>query len=106
MFFSPLQKTVILRACDFLDLRVFYTRPDVFQSPLQNRHPERSASQIYRITQGFMARSRRTPAMLLADALPSFPATGYKGNQEDGFMGVPTKNTLKKSARMGRLAVP
>jgi hypothetical protein len=43
---------------------------------------------------------------LLADALPSFPATGYKGNQEDGFMGVPTKNTLKKSARMGRLAVP
>jgi hypothetical protein len=37
----------------------------VFQalsSPQQSRHPERSASQIYR-KQGFMARSRRTPAM-------------------------------------------
>jgi hypothetical protein len=31
-------------------------------SPQQSRHPERSASQIYRITKGFMARSRRTSA--------------------------------------------
>src|SRR6202046_3732384 len=43
----------------------FCTRPDIFQSPRKRRHPERSASQIYRITQGFMARSRRTPAMLV-----------------------------------------
>src|SRR3984957_17175903 len=43
----------------------FCTRPDIFQSPRKGRHPERSASQIYRITQGFMARSRRTPAMFV-----------------------------------------
>src|ERR1700689_3907393 len=43
----------------------FCTRPDVFLSPPKRRHPERSASQIYRITEGFMARSRRTPAMLV-----------------------------------------
>ena len=30
----------------------------------QNRHPERSASQIDRVTQRFVARSRRTPRML------------------------------------------
>ena len=35
-----------------------------FSSKLpQNRHPERSASQIYCTTERFMARSRRTPAM-------------------------------------------
>ena len=37
----------------------FCTRPDVLQSPPKRRHPERSASQIYPITEGFMARSRR-----------------------------------------------
>jgi hypothetical protein len=31
----------------------------------QNRHPERSASQIYRVTQRLMARSRRTPRALV-----------------------------------------
>jgi hypothetical protein len=30
-----------------------------------NRHPERSASQIYRVTQCSAARSRRTPAVLI-----------------------------------------
>src|ERR1700722_4941011 len=35
-----------------------------FSIPSKRRHPERSASQIYRITEGFMARSRRTPTML------------------------------------------
>ena len=35
------------------------------QAPKQSRHPERSASQIYRITEGFMARSRRTPAIFI-----------------------------------------
>jgi hypothetical protein len=33
--------------------------------PPQNRHPERSASQIYRVTQRLMARSRRTPKVLI-----------------------------------------
>jgi hypothetical protein len=37
----------------------------IFQAPRQSRHPERSASQIYRKQRGFMARSRRTPAMLV-----------------------------------------
>jgi hypothetical protein len=32
----------------------------------QNRHPERSASQIYRLTQRSMARSRRTPRVLIS----------------------------------------
>jgi hypothetical protein len=32
---------------------------------LQERHPERSASQIYRLTQRLMARSRRTPRVLI-----------------------------------------
>jgi len=35
-----------------------------FKAP-QNRHPERSASQIFRVTQRLMARSRRTPRMLI-----------------------------------------
>jgi hypothetical protein len=30
-----------------------------------NRHPERSASQICHVKQRFMARSRRTPRMLI-----------------------------------------
>jgi hypothetical protein len=38
----------------------------MFSSKLpQNRHPERSASQIYRVTQRLVARSRRTPEMLI-----------------------------------------
>jgi hypothetical protein len=49
----------------FSIFRVFCIQRDVFQSPPETRHPERSASQIYRITEGFMARSRRTPAMLV-----------------------------------------
>src|ERR1700722_19360839 len=65
MFFGPLHKIVILRACDFFDFPAFLHPTRYFQSPRKRRHPERSASQIYRITQGFMARSRRTPAMFV-----------------------------------------
>jgi hypothetical protein len=36
----------------------------IFTSP-QKRHPERSASRIYRVTQRLMARSRRTPTVLI-----------------------------------------
>jgi hypothetical protein len=40
---------VIPRACDFLDLSCFlHIQPAVLQAPQQSRHPERSASQIYR----------------------------------------------------------
>ena len=35
----------------------------------QNRHPERSASQIYRVTQRLVARSRRTPRVLILPML-------------------------------------
>ena len=35
----------------------------------QSRHPERSASQIYRVTQRSVARSRRTPAVLVLPML-------------------------------------
>ena len=31
----------------------------------QNRHPERSASRIYRVTKGLVARSRRTSRMFI-----------------------------------------
>jgi hypothetical protein len=52
----------------------------IFDSP-QNRHPERSASQIYRVTQCLMARSRRTPRVLtlpmpLGAFQPPKPAPG------------------------------
>jgi hypothetical protein len=56
---------VIPRACDFFDPFAFLYPTRYFQSPRKRRHPERSASQIYRITQGFMERSRRTPAMFV-----------------------------------------
>ena len=50
-----LRKNVILRACDFFDLFVFSAyQPDVFQALQQNRHPERSASRVYRVTQRLM----------------------------------------------------
>jgi len=49
--------------------------------PTQNRHPERSASQIYRVNRARLARSRRTPKMLtltmpFAPFQPPKPALG------------------------------
>src|ERR1700684_2498033 len=74
---------VIPRACDFFESsRVFCTRPDVFQFPPKNRHPERSASQIYRITEGFMARSRRTPEMLVGRCSSELSGHKLQGNQK------------------------
>ena len=32
----------------------------------QNRHPERSASRVYRVTQRLLARSRRTSTVLIS----------------------------------------
>ena len=61
-FLSP-PKAVILRACDFFDLFVFFAPDQMFFSPLQksvilSEAPRRS------IAYGrLMARSRRTPAM-------------------------------------------
>src|ERR1700747_2507837 len=59
-FLQSSHKIVILRACDLLDLSCLPPiRLAVLQAPQSSRHPERSASQICRITKGFMARSRR-----------------------------------------------
>ena len=49
----------------FSIFRVFCTRNRMFFNPKQNRHPERSAARIYSIIKRLMARSRRTPAMLV-----------------------------------------
>jgi hypothetical protein len=70
----------ILRACDFFDsshqkrqLRkkpLSPAKPAMSLSKLpQNRHPERSASQIYRVMQRLAARSRRTPTPLMLPIL-------------------------------------
>jgi hypothetical protein len=70
---------VILRACDFIRSFVFFATPaDGSQPPQQNRHPERSASQIYRIPEGLWRAAEGPRRCLLADALASFPATNYK----------------------------
>jgi hypothetical protein len=46
----------------FFDLFVSAcTRPDVFQSPPETRHPERSASQIYRIRRGSYGAESKDP---------------------------------------------
>src|SRR5271156_5009582 len=59
-------KFVIPRACDFFDLFVFFAPDAMFFNPLQRRVILSEApSQIYHMTEDFMARSRRTPAMLV-----------------------------------------
>src|SRR5580704_15859599 len=50
--------------------------------PPQSRHPERSAARIYRITDGLWRVVEGPRRCLLADALPSFPATDYRPNQK------------------------
>jgi len=54
----------------FLVLRVFCTRPDVFQFPPKRRHPERSASQIYRIAEGLW-RGVEEPVPNVAEGTPA-----------------------------------
>jgi hypothetical protein len=60
----------------FLIFRVFFT-PNrlLFLKLPQGRHPERSASQIYRLTEGLWRAVEGPRRCLLADALHSFPAT-------------------------------
>jgi hypothetical protein len=60
---STSNKIVILRTCDFIDLSC-----EILDLK-QNRHPERSASQIYRVAERVVARSRRTPAALILPIL-------------------------------------
>src|SRR5258708_21267261 len=71
---------VIPRACDFFDLFVFSAYPtSCISSPRQSRHPERSASQIYRKQRAFWRGVEGPRRCLLADALGSFPAANYNG---------------------------
>jgi hypothetical protein len=66
---------VIPRACDFFDLFVFSAYPtSCISSPRQSRHPERSASQIYRkqralwrgVEEPVLSEAEGTPAMLIS----------------------------------------
>jgi hypothetical protein len=67
---------VIPRGCDFFDFSCFwYTPPECFSELPQDRHPERSASRIYRLTEGLQRVVEGPRGCLLADALHSFPAT-------------------------------
>jgi hypothetical protein len=58
-----------------------HTQPAAFNLP-QSRHPERSAAQNYRITDGLWRGVEGPRRCLLADVLPSFPAISYKRNQK------------------------
>src|SRR5712672_3564171 len=65
-----------LRGCDFFDFSCFwYTQPECFSELPQDRHPERSASRIYRLTESLQRVVEEPRPCLLADALHSFPAT-------------------------------
>jgi hypothetical protein len=67
---------VIPTGCDFFDFSCFwYTPPECFSELPQDRHPERSASRIYRLTEGLQRVVEGPRGCLLADALHSFPAT-------------------------------
>jgi len=59
-----------------------HIKPAVFQalsSPQQSRHPERSASQIYRKQRNLWRGVEGPRGCLLADALGSFPAANFNG---------------------------
>ena len=86
---------VIPRACDFFDLFAFFA-PDqmFFQSPQKRRHPERSASQIYRITEAFMARSRRTPAMLVGRCSSQLSSHRLQGNLKSHSLRAKPRDLL------------
>jgi hypothetical protein len=50
--------------------------------PQQSRHPERSASQIYRKQKALCREVEGPRRCLLADALGSFPAANYTGDKK------------------------
>jgi hypothetical protein len=67
----------------FSIFRIFqHPPPDVLQPPWQSRHPERSASHIFRITEGLMARSRRTSAMLVSRCSSGLSGHKLQGDQK------------------------
>jgi hypothetical protein len=79
--FNLLHKAVILRGCDFFDFSCFWhTQPKYFSNLPQDRHPERSASRIYRLTEGLQRVVEGPRRCLLADAIRGSPATNDKEN--------------------------
>jgi hypothetical protein len=72
-FSSNSHKIVILRGCDFFDFpRFCHAQPDCSLKLPQGRHPERSASQIYRLTEGFWRGVEGPRVCHLTDAVRSF----------------------------------
>ena len=65
----------------FSIFRTFHTLFHVCFTQQQDRHPERSASQICRITRGLQREVEGPRRFLLADAIPGFPATNPKKSQ-------------------------
>ena len=59
-----------------------FAHPTRFSTAPQNRHPERSASQIRRIKKDLGRGVEGPRRCLLADALLGFPPTNYVGNQK------------------------
>jgi hypothetical protein len=58
-----------------ISLVFWYTPPECFSELPQDRHPERSASRIYCVTEGLQRVVEEPRGCLLADALHGFPAT-------------------------------
>jgi hypothetical protein len=77
----------------------------------QNRHPERSASQIYRVTQRLIARSRRTPRVLILPMpfgafqplkpAPGGPATIFPWGRQQGDVPLTIKWVLQQDPVLG-----
>src|ERR1700677_3289769 len=73
MFSSNSRKIVILRAYDFFDFpRFFPAQPTVVLKLPQGRHPERSASQTYRLTEGLWRAVEGPRGCHLTHAVRSF----------------------------------
>jgi hypothetical protein len=84
-----------LTGYDFLDLFVLlHVQPAALQAPKQSRHPERSASRIYRKQRALWRGVEGPRRCLLADALGAFrPQTAPEdkkvtGSEDDDFVGV------------------
>jgi hypothetical protein len=80
--FSPQKKMSSREPVTFSIFSCFLRSYNRMLSPPQSRHPERSAARIYRITDGLWRAVEGPRRCLLADALPSFPATNYRPNQQ------------------------
>jgi hypothetical protein len=66
-------KIIILRVCEHLDLSCScISNQPILQAPKQSRHPERSASQIYRIKELYSAESKDPEDAYLTHAVRSF----------------------------------